>query len=186
MPNQTDPYQVKSYNIRHADIGGVTQTSWRFVHLSHKETEVPKEAIMTARTYWRSLQTSSDDTIGVSPFNVKFEPDLLNEGASMGPVIVGHVTLNRYARKGDSVAKTVYDSGGLAPDLGCLPPIDRFIWVRATSARGPGSKIVRAVSYSELPGMWDYEGKLESRHWPWKLQREVLNQRLESPPAKML
>ena len=45
MPSQTDPYQVKSYTIRHADICGLTQTSWRFVHLSRRETEVPKEAI---------------------------------------------------------------------------------------------------------------------------------------------
>ena len=141
---------------------------------------------MTARTYGRSLQTSLDDTIGASPFNVKFEPNLPNEGASMGLVVVGHVILNRFARKGDSVTKLVYDSGGLAPDLGCLTPLDRFISVRATSVRNPGSKIIRAVNYSELLGMWDYEGKLESRHWPWKLQREVLNQRLKSPPAKML
>ena len=103
---------------------------------------------MTARTYGRSLQTSLDDTIGASPFNVKFEPNLLNEGASMGPVVVGHATLNRYVRKGDSVAKPVYDSGGLAPNLGCLTPVDRFIWVRATSVRSLGSKIVRAVNHS--------------------------------------
>ena len=96
----------------------------------------------------------------------------------MGPVVVGHVTLNRYARKGDSVAKPVYDSGGLAPNLGCLTPVDRFIWVRATSVRSPGSKIIRAVNYSELLGMWDYEGKLESRHWPWELRREVWNEAL--------
>ena len=58
--------------------------------------------------------------------------------------------------------KQVYDSDGLAPDVGCLLPIGRFIWVKATSVRSPNSKIVRAINYSELLGMWDYEGKLEA------------------------
>ena len=185
-PTQTDQYQIRDYTMRHAHFGGVTQTIWRFLYFSRMETEIPKEAIMTVRTYGRSLQTSLDDTLGASPVNVKLEPTLHNEGASQGTIVVGSVTLKEHKYKGGNVVRQVYDSGGLAPDIGCLPPIERFIWVRASSVRSPGSKIIRAVQYSELLGMWDYEGKLESRHWPWELRREVLNQRLKSPPAKML
>ena len=171
QPTRTDQYQVRDYIMRHAHFGGVTQTIWRFVHFSRIEIEVPKEAIMTARTYGWSLQTSLDDTIGASPVNVKLEPNLHNEGDSQGIIVVGSVTLNTHKHKGGNVIKQVYDSDGLAPDVGCLPPIDRFIWVKATSVRSPNSNFFRANNYSELLGMWNYEGKLDSKHWPWKLQR---------------
>ena len=55
LPSQVSNYNIKSYTIRHASIGGVTQTRWRFTHLSRLDQEVPKETGMMARTYVGNL-----------------------------------------------------------------------------------------------------------------------------------
>ena len=47
-------------------------------------------------------------------------------------------------------------------------------------------RVVRQIGPTELLAVWDYEGKLESRHWDAGLLERVLTSRLRSPPATVL
>ena len=59
-------YVTRDISCSHNDIGGVTRTRWNFYHLSrYKELGgIPKQAIMMAPQFSRSLQTALQDTIG--------------------------------------------------------------------------------------------------------------------------
>ena len=46
--------------------------------------------------------------------------------------------------------------------------------------------MVRQIVGHELLGLWDYEGKLESKRWNPETMERVIRSRLTSPPAKIL
>ena len=81
---------------------------------------------------------------------------------------------------------TVYDSSGLAPDVGGLSCEERMIWVNTNSVYGRGEKVTWPIDVSELFAIWDYEGKYETKYWTSHLTTTILNCRLASPPAKMI
>ncbi|KAL7525888.1 hypothetical protein ACHAXR_001204, partial [Thalassiosira sp. AJA248-18] len=173
-------YQRLDLSIQHSVTGGVTQAKWRFVHLSRMEgVSLTEDAIMMAPQYSQAMQTALDDTIGGDAKAVEFET--LVEGEPFSKLALARVTLD----KGKKM-KLLFDSQGLAPDVGHMPVAERYFWVQANSCMSPKKPIRRQIRYHELLGLWDYEGKQESVNWSHHQRRLVLARRLQSPPAKML
>ena len=181
LPTLPNNYHSKSFLRKHnIDHGGVTLSQWVFVHLSRLHGDIPKEAIMTASTYGRVIQTALDDTVGRHHTRVVLEP-LSEDEPPRSDGAIGRIRV-----RAGSDLQLVYDSDGLAPDIGNLPRDQRHLWVRAHSIRSPTEKVLRQITYYELLELWDYEGKLESKFWSREVRNEVALSRLRSPPAKML
>jgi len=94
--------------------------------------------------------------------------------------VVGQVRLHRLM-----ILKPLYSFTGLDPNLSLLRAKDRFIWVKANSVCSP-MPVVRRVNIHKLHAMWDYEGKLECKHWLSDQNFKTLTYRLISPPAKIV
>ena len=137
---------------------------------------------MTAGCYPRPLQTALDDTLGAAS---GIKVDLLeapSDDRVQSSGVIGHVRV-----LGSSAdPRPLYDASASAPDISILAPDDRYLWVQAESCRCKKGRVVRQLTYSEVLSLWDYEGKLESRHWPPEVRYEVLHRRLQSPPAKLV
>lgn len=83
-------------------------------------------------------------------------------------------------------ARPVYDGKGAAPDISTFRDMDeRLIWVLANSV-WMKERAVRQIDCSELLALWDYKGKLESAHWDHEVFAQIIQSRLDSPPAKIL
>ena len=176
--------KLSIWNVRHADAGGVTTSCWHFHRISRGNTlgQASKQAVMMAPQFTRHLQTALQDTIGGSKWESK-EFEKADEAlSSSGITIVGHMSSIKHQLEN----VPVYSADGLAPDIGQLSRNDRVIWVSANSVYGKGDKVVRPVTIPELFAIWDYEGKFETRNWSPVTISRVLNQRLASPPAKLL
>ena len=54
----------RQWDVRHRDLGGVTEAKWTLVHVSRDPSlrELKGSSLMTALTYRRPLQTALDDT----------------------------------------------------------------------------------------------------------------------------
>ena len=177
---------VLDVNLTHSFVGGVTSACWRFCHYSRCGGKFTKEAVMTTPDYPRHLQTALDDTEGRNTHQRVVFEKASEEADPLGVIVVGHVSIPRQTFKAP-----VYDGKGRCPDIGGLAVEDRRIWVKANSVHvgkkfGGSKQVVRQVKNSELFAIWDYEGKYESKFWNTSLTRRVLNQRLCSPPGKML
>jgi hypothetical protein len=179
----TTSYSRRDIMLSHYAIGGVTNTMWRFVHLSRRSElgDLSKQAIMMTPQFSRPLQTALQDTLGKSSLkSVKFEK-VSTAAPLSGCSIVGYVSSDKRGFR-----EPVYDSSGSAPDLGKLPNDGRYFWVSANSVFSKDEKVIRQVSNAELLTIWDYEGKFESKDWSSSMLSKVLNARLSSPPAKMI
>jgi len=170
-------YTVKMMRCRHKDVGGVTTSDWDCVHLHRMD--VGEVQIMTAGHYERPLQAALMDTIGPSRRKVKFEA-LESRRSSQAEVVVGNVVVG-----GGHPREPVYSSYGLGPDISRLGMESREFWVRADSVWCK-EQVLRQVSTEELFAVWDYEGKLESKHWTTDLTSAILQLRLGSPPGKIV
>ncbi|KAL7534634.1 LOW QUALITY PROTEIN: hypothetical protein ACHAXR_008891, partial [Thalassiosira sp. AJA248-18] len=180
-PLQNPDYQRLVVNVRHHEVGGVTNTNWRFMYLSRLGlgTQLTRELIMIAPQYPRSLQTSLDDTLG-STFGqgqVQFEKLRLKEAPRDN--VIGYVSVKR-----QTVRAPVYDSNGQAPDIGNMPNSGELSGYELVKT--PGKKLIRTVKQHELQAMWDYEGKGDLKRLPRDLTVDLLNWRLASPPGKMI
>ena len=68
----------------------------------------------------------------------------------------------------------IFDSNGLVPGLVDLPLFwEEWFWVRAHYVYASGHNIIRKIQYTELLGVWDYEGKLESTNWTKDIQKAL-------------
>jgi hypothetical protein len=129
---------------------------------------------MTEDHYAQSLQASLDDTVSMSPGKYSFEPE-------SGKDYLGMIRLKK-----TGATLKVYDGAGLGPDLHAITTARfLFFWVLAFSVWNK-ERIYRPVKLHELYSMWDYEGKLESKHVPFKESMFVLLHRLMSPPGKLV
>jgi hypothetical protein len=173
--------RVLKFALSHAKLGGVTESWWRFV-LFERDASVKPTSRPVGHGYERTLQTVLDDTVGRIP-----KPDSLIEHAPKN-VALNHGAWGMVIPHGTKKCFPVYDGGQRMPDLFTFrrgAPADRP-WVRSRSVFTPGVPVVRPIRYAELLGAWDYEGKLEARNWEPRDREAVLEQRLNSPPGKML
>ena len=177
LPSGLPPfYQKKMITLRHANVGGVTSATWRFVHYTRWIGSISYPSIMTSISMARSLQTALSDTNGAAR-GANFETRLGMDP----PEAIGVLTSNV---QGDKEVP-VFSGDGIAPDLSRIPFKDVHIWVWAHSVFSK-VPILRQARTSELLAVWDYEGKLESRMWSRAEGEKVLRARLSSPPAKLL
>ena len=124
---------------------------WHFVHLTHIECGLEKDAIMMAPQFSRPLQTALDNTQGaLRRKTVVFEPTRKSQAPQDN--IVGHVSIVRQMGR-----TPVYDAGKFGPDISLLPQDQQVIWVRVNSVLGKDTKVVWPVNIPELFAMWDYE-----------------------------
>ena len=128
----------------------------------------------------RPLQTALDDTQGRPPGR-----DVVFEKGSSSLDLPSNVMGMVFRVGQPSKGRWVYDSAQLGPDITALSTKELYIWVEASTIYTK-DKMVRQVLQGELFTMWDYGGKEELKTWSYPLAREILNQRLRSPPAKML
>ena len=176
LPDHGVYYRQQMLRPRHSNVGGVTATSWHVVHLRRLTIETLEgPPSMTMNQYPRSLQTVLDDTLGSNRVAESFENEPSSEGSSVGQV--------RGQKSGN--LQPVYSATRLGPDLSTMRARDRLIWVKANSVRSP-HPVLRQVNIHELHAMWDYEGKLECKHWSQGMKYKVLSYRLLSPPAKIV
>ena len=112
-------YVTRDISCSHNDIGGVTTSRWNFHHLSrYKELGgIPKQAIMMAPQFSRSLQTTLQDTIEGSKWKTVEFDKISTVSPLHGCNIVGYVSNERRGLH----RTEVYDSSCLAPDVGRLP-----------------------------------------------------------------
>ena len=88
-------YHRRDLHCKHHDIGGVTDTSWHFVHFTKSLIHSNSQALMMAPEFPRCLQTDLHDTIGghqgkplvFDKAVTTTKPDLIN--------VVGHVSILR-------------------------------------------------------------------------------------------
>eukprot|EP00804_Cyclotella_cryptica_P003629 CCRYP_002219-RA/>CCRYP_002219-RA protein AED:0.38 eAED:0.42 QI:0/0/0/1/0.33/0.25/4/0/448 len=117
---------------------------------------------------------SLDDTEGATQERVSFEP-------CIGQDYVGKVKLIC-----TNTELPVYDSDGLAPDLGATRSSRFwFFWVHAVSVWSKGQKMLRPIKLHELFAIWDFEGKLKCRGKSHSQAVTLLQQHLYSPPGKL-
>ena len=145
------------------------------VHLTRSQDPRAKPPMMTVKSYPRTLQTVLDDTLGGDQRVSSFE-----KREDMDGLPIGVVTFKRIAKQ-----VPVFSAASLGPDISALAVEERTIWVRANSVRSR-DPVVRQVNIHELHAMWDYEGKLEVKHWTTLQRWKVLQNRLLSPPAKII
>lgn len=176
-------YTRKVYHSRgHGQFGGVTTSTWHFVHLASHLVESSRVSLMTMEQYRRPLQTALDDVQSGSKFQGirSFEMrDDLQGGAA------GLVHLKGAPNERSGVSELVYCGTGTGPDISMLDRSKLNFWVRANSVFS-SEPVIRQVKFHELFAMWDYEGKNESRNWSEQEKLMVLKARLRSPPAKMI
>ena len=174
-PSHEGFYKQLTLKPHHSNVGGVTATTWHVVHLSRISCGLQGPQSMTMTHYPRTLQTALDDTLGGDHVYQSFESPPSAEGG-----IVGMVSPYKI-----SSLKPVYSADMLGPDLSLLKAADRFFWVKANSVRSR-QPVVRLVTIHELHAMWDYEVKLECKHWSVGQKVKALSFRVLSPPGKML
>ena len=175
VPKLTGHYRMKLSKAKHSEFGGVTTSAWHLCHFSRRTNPTVARTLMTEEHYSQTLQGSLDDTEGPRRERVTFEP-------CSGQPFVGIVKVHKSGR-----CLRVYDGDSFGPDLFTLvDSIFLFFWVRANSVWSKQNKILRQVRLHELFGIWDYEGKLESKDRPLRESRIMLRFRLLSPPAKIL
>ena len=174
LPAKRGYYRLR-LRLKHTEVGGVSTAVRNFVHFSRLGGPFTKEAAMMVPQYSHTLQTALDDTIGWPAKQVVFEDPVPGQ-----PLPANAVGFAIEGRRGPR--HPVFDGKGRAPDIGALPENARHIWVRCFSARGRGKPVVRPASYDELLSIWDYEGKMESKHWGRDTRSVVLTRRLHSPP----
>jgi hypothetical protein len=168
--------------VRHADLGGVTRAKWHFLWLAQPgETTKPTD-VMTGGHYPRVLQTVLDDTVGGAREKASLEV-LSAEASSEHSGAWGTLRIS-----GEEGTRLVFDGEGQMADLCAYRrTIQRNLpWVRSRSVYTPDAPVLRPLRYAELLGAWDYEGKLEARDWSAWERAAVQEQRLGSPPGKML
>lgn len=176
LPEFDQAYTKKLLCPRHQNFGGVTTSKWTIAHISRHAPFQHKGSapLMTTAPYKRPLQTALDDTKRPS-YRGKFEAC-----QGLPDSIAGYVK-----ERESEAAAVVYDAKGLAPDVGELPPDERLIWVLSESV-WQKTRGIRRIDRTELLAIWDYEGKLESKHWKPHVLEEMIEARLASPPAKIL
>ena len=178
LPAPQSRYEKKTFFCHHDQLGGVTTSSWHFVHLSRLIAQPSQPTLMTMVTYPRHLQTALDDVArGLSNVKmVSFDTCLDDLGGS----IVGGL-----ADKASGCIEPVFSASSTGPDITGLKFANRFFWVQAASVWS-AEPVIRRVKAEELHAIWDYEGKLESRKWSSHESASVLKHRISSPPAKIL
>ena len=178
VPKMDQRYHLRKLMVSHQEVGGVTATTWRVIHITRDEAlkTFDRTRLMTIPSYRRNLQTVLDDTVrGVK--GVAFEAKSSGDDLALGVV--------KHRIDGGYLKSPVYNGAGTAPDVSALPDQQRFIWVRAQSVWGTEA-VFRQVTDYELLALWDYEGKLESKRWSQEEMALVINSRFRSPPAKIL
>ena len=180
LPSSFSPtYRKKEFfKCFRTQFGGVTSANGHFVHLARRLIEPSLPSLMTMKQYQRPLQTALDDVQSGSRAELVRSFDARED---LGNSIFGTVRFG----PGSNNNKPVYTSKGVGPDISLLDDSDIRFWVQADSVFSK-IPVIRKVRWHELLGIWDYEGKMESRRWTDEQTVEVLRARLRSPPAKML
>ena len=106
-------YHKKMITCRHSGIGGVSTSSWRFIHYTRWGDVISYPSLMTSDNLLRSLQTALSDTLGGAR-GASFEP---RSGLEQSPLVMGLLSSPSPERR-----IPVYSGEGLAPDLFRLPP----------------------------------------------------------------
>ena len=170
---------VTSLPCHHDKFGGVTTSSWT-LWIGVKSPESPFDLSlnrMTAGLYTRHLQTALDDTIGPPPGRRRLEKFTDNRKADY--------------KVGSPLATTnggqpVYDASALAPDLSHLTRREmQDMWVLAVSVFSK-TKVLRKISLIEFLAIWDYAGKIWYQGMSTDRMEQLLQNRLLSPPGKIL
>lgn len=104
IPKASTHYSMKMSKAIHSKFGGVTHLAWHMIHFSRVGTPVTATTLMTKNHFVQSLQTSLDDTEGLS---FAFEP-------CPGKDYIGTVAITKGK---ETVSLKVYDADGLAPVL---------------------------------------------------------------------
>ena len=163
-------YHCSDAILSHPDVDGVTQSTWRFVHLTRMEQHLPKAGSMTAFQYPRPLQESLDNTVGAR-LGVRVVFETPHKGDSPLGIEVGFVSI-----QGQEGLWSVYNKAGLAPDIRLLPVDEQRIWGRANSVFAPRKSVICPVGDHEIFSMWDYKGKSEAKLWTSHTVSEVMKQ----------
>ena len=105
-------YHKKMLTLRHSAIGGVSTSSWRFIHYTRWGEVTSYPSIMTSGNLPRFLQTALSDTIGGAR-GASFEP---RSGLDPPQLAIGLLSSPT-----PELMIPVYLGEGLAPDLFRLP-----------------------------------------------------------------
>ena len=178
-------YHKRDDHATHSDFGGVTTSSWHFVHLTRtSHPHLFQQAIMMPPQFSCPLQTALQDTIGAP----RGKTVVVEKVTSTQPLSGTHVIGMAHFRGTRSSPPTdkcpIFDANGLAPVLGKLARDRRAIWVSANSVygrrhQGASKKpAIRPIIPSEILAIWDYEGKYESTNWSSPFTSTILNLRL--------
>ena len=94
----TDTYTWRTFKPSHSELGGVTMASCIIIHGFRKRCDddvLPRNLIMTAGHYKRTLQTVLDDTVGRTVNKIKFDREIVEINNELDNV-VGHVKLSKH------------------------------------------------------------------------------------------
>jgi len=169
---------AQKYVCWHNQFGGVTVSGWRMCITTTRLNESLNLSLdrMTASLYSRYLQTALDDTIGPDT-GVHHWFDMNKRVKGFGDKLaVGVVNKNR----------PLFDSGGLGPDIAVASSEElQELWVLAASVFSK-NKILRRITKLELLAIWDYAGKIWYKGMSNSEIKSIIDQRILSPPAKIL
>ena len=133
------------------------------VHLTQAGNPLRLRDVMTVGEQVQTLQTALDDTIpGSAPGSCYF-----TQGTD--PTCYGTLRLRKTVK-----VLRVYDALGQAPDLSAISiPRELFFHVKVRTVWSR-SAVLRPIRLHELFVVWDYEGKLESKHQGFKHSMQIL------------
>ena len=134
LRGQSSPFKRPEYtrvelSCHHPDFGGVTSSTWHFVHYSRSGGPTEKDALMMAPQFPRPLQTALDDTLGESRrATVVVEEAQTATPTNELPHILGFAPTSKVKYK-----TPVFDASRRGPDIGSLTRAERNFWVSANS-----------------------------------------------------